>query len=110
MESRPELAGEQDNAARQYLLADNIEALMRFDDFLVGTRRLYAALRKEPDAIPLIQLRGKVLAQTGDFEGAVRDLEELDRSNSLSPEGRRPCSRPIPARNNGRVRSNWPTS
>ena len=88
MESRPELAGAQDSAARQYLLADNIEALMKFDDFLVGTRRLYAALRKAPDAIPLIQLRGKVLAQTGDFEGAVRDLEDLDRSNSLSPEGR----------------------
>jgi tetratricopeptide (TPR) repeat protein len=88
MELRPELAGEQDSAARQHLLADNIEALMRFDDFLVGTRRLYAALRKEPDAIPLIQLRGKILAQTGDFEGAVRDLENLDRSSSLSPEGR----------------------
>ena len=88
MEIRPELAGERDSAARQHLIADNIEALMRFDDFLVGTRKMYAALRKDPDAVPLIQLRGKVLAQTGDFEGAVRDLEELDRSDSLSPEGR----------------------
>jgi len=88
MELRPYQVGEQDSAARQHLLADNIEALMRFDDFLVGTRRLYAALRKEPDAVPLLQLRGKVLAQTGDFEGAVRDLEDLDRSNGLSPEGR----------------------
>ncbi len=88
IEDRPDLAGEQDNAARQQLLAENIEALMRFDDFLVGTRRLYTALRQEPDAVPLIQLRGKVLAQTGDFEGAIRDLEELGRSSSLSPEGR----------------------
>jgi len=88
MEMRPDLSSELDSSARQHLLADNIEALMQFDDFLVGTRRLYAALRKEPDAIPLIQLRGKILAQSGDYEGAVRDLGGLDRSSSLSPEGR----------------------
>ncbi len=88
MATTPSLVDEQDGAARQHMLADNIEALMRFDDFFVGARRLYASLRKEPDSVPLIQLRGKVLAQTGDFEGAVRDLEDFERSSGLSPESR----------------------
>lgn len=88
VDARPDLFDEQDHVARQYALADGIEAVMRFDDFLVGTRRLYAALRKDPQSIPLIQLRGRAVAKTGDFEGAIRDLEELDRSSLLSPEGR----------------------
>jgi tetratricopeptide (TPR) repeat protein len=80
--------GEQGGAARQQMLADNIDALMQFDDFQAGARRLFAALRKEPNAAPLIQLRGRVLAGLGDFEGAVRDLANLDRAASLSPEAR----------------------
>ncbi|WP_294171702.1 hypothetical protein [uncultured Sphingomonas sp.] len=78
----------QDAALRQHLLAENIEALIKFDDFLSGSRRLYAALRKEPDAPPLIQLRGKILSQIGDFEGALRALEGLNQSSSLSPDGK----------------------
>ena len=87
MELRSDLAGDNDGAIRQQMLADNIEALMRFDDFRAGSRRLFAALRKEPDSLPLIQLRGRVLADLGDFEGAIRDLAQVDRS-SLSPDSR----------------------
>jgi len=88
MELRPEVSGEQDVSVRQQMLADNIDALMRFDDFQAGARRLFAALRNEPNAAPLIQLRGRVLADLGDYEGAVRDLADLDRTSSLSPEAR----------------------
>ncbi len=88
MEQRPELAGDMDGSIRQQMLADNIEALMRFDDFQVGARRLFAALRKEPNARPLIQLRGRILAQLGDFEGAIRDLSGQDEMSNLSPDSR----------------------
>lgn len=87
MELRLDLAGDDDGSIRQQILADNIEALMRYDDFRSGSRRLFAALRKEPEALPLIQLRGRVLAELGDFEGAIRDLAQVDRSN-LSPDSR----------------------
>lgn len=88
MELRSDLAGDGDDSIRQQMLADNIEALMRFDDFRFGSRRLFAALRKEPDSVPLIQLRGKVLADLGDFEGAIRDLADQVRLSSLSPDCR----------------------
>lgn len=88
MELRPEATGEQDGSHRHQMLADNIDALMQFDDFQAGARRLFAALRQAPDAAPLIQLRGRVLAGLGDYEGAVRDLSGLDRTASLSPEAR----------------------
>ena len=88
MEQRPDLAGRLDAAIRHQMLADNVEALMRFDDFQAGARKLFAALRSEPEAVPLIQLRGKVLAQLGDYEGAIRDLANLGGSSNLSQEAR----------------------
>lgn len=88
MELKPDLAGDGDGSIRQQMLADNIEALMRFDDFRSGSRRLFAALRKEPESLPLIQLRGKVLADLGDFEGAIRDLGDEERRSRLSPDSR----------------------
>ena len=88
MESKPGLDRESEALGRQQMLADSIDALMRFDDFIVGTRRLHSALRTEPGAGPLLELRGKGLAHLGDFEGAIRDLEPLEQAASLSPEGR----------------------
>lgn len=86
MEIRPDLADWQDQTSRQHLIADNIEALIRFDDFTTGMRRLYAELRKDPDALPLRQLRGKMMSQLGDFEGAIRDLADKSQEAALSPE------------------------
>lgn len=88
MELKPELIGWEDDAARHHLIADNVEALIRHGEFMSGVRRLHAELRKEPAAGPLLQLRGTVLAQLGDFDGAVRDLQPLDRSSVLSLDGR----------------------
>jgi tetratricopeptide (TPR) repeat protein len=87
-DAEPELFGQQDAGARQQMLADNLDAMMQFDDFLAGSRKLYEALRKTPEASPLIQLRGKMLAKIGDYDGSIRDLREFEASSNLPQEAR----------------------
>ena len=75
----PELArlgGDDDSSAqaRLQLLAASISATMNNIDLVEGSRQLHAALRDNPEAEALIELRGILRERLGDFEGAVADL------------------------------------
>lgn len=80
--------GSQDDGARGELIADNIDAVIRYGDFFSGAAQLYAALRETPEVPALIQLRGRLMTSLGNFEAAMADLVPLEASSTLSEEGR----------------------
>jgi len=53
------------------ILAESIAVAMEHDDFLDGTRQLFAALKAHPDSVALQLLHGKVLTRIGDYAGAA---------------------------------------
>jgi tetratricopeptide (TPR) repeat protein len=73
---------------RQQLLADSISAMLEYDDFDVASKRLFDALREEPDALPLRELHARILARIGDYPRALEVFDALHKETELSRQGR----------------------
>ncbi|HET8535432.1 MAG TPA: hypothetical protein VFL74_07755, partial [Sphingomicrobium sp.] len=64
--------------------AARLETLLDVGDFVAASREVHAAVAEDPDALPLVELRGLIRSRIGDFEGAVEDLTRRGDDNALS--------------------------
>lgn len=60
------------------MLAAQFEAMLAVDEFVPVARKIMEAARLAPHAVPLIELRGLVRAEVGDYELALKDLSRRD--------------------------------
>jgi tetratricopeptide (TPR) repeat protein len=76
-----------EDGIRQQILADSISAMLEYDDFNVASKRLFEALREEPNAAPLREIHARILARIGDFPKALEVFEGLEKETVLSRQG-----------------------
>lgn len=88
LKSSSPAAGDLEDDIRQQILADGISAMLEYDDFNLASKRLFEALREEPDAVPLREIHARILARIGDFPSALEVFEGLEKQTVLSRQGR----------------------
>lgn len=65
-------------------LAAGLETSLEEGDFFAASKQVHSELRKAPDALPLIHLRGLIRSRIGDYQGALEDLNRRDDSAMFS--------------------------
>lgn len=74
-----------EDAERQSaILAAQFEAMLQFGDFVAVSKQVHDALRKTPDQVPLVELRGVIRSRIGDYEGALTDLKTRNDDTAMS--------------------------
>lgn len=66
------------------LLAAHLETMLETGDFFATSREIHAAVQKSPDALPLVELRGRIRSQIGDYPGAIADLSRRNDESAMS--------------------------
>jgi len=74
----------EDTDRQSAILAAQFEAMLQFGDFVEVSRQVHEALRKTPDQVPLVELRGVIRSRIGDYEGALADLRVRDDDTAMS--------------------------
>lgn len=67
-------SGEANEAAQMQMLADTISATLTHVDVVSGARQLHEALRANPGAPALIELRAQLNETLGDYHAALQDF------------------------------------
>ena len=73
--------GAEDSALRR---AAQLEAMLEGGDFVCVAREIHAAVQEDPDALPLVELRGLIRSRIGDFQGAIEDWSKRGDDTDLS--------------------------